>query len=33
MAGKVTGSRNALTLDDLQQVAQVLKSTVPMGSS
>ena len=26
MAGKVTGSRNALTLDDLQQVAQVLKS-------
>ena len=26
MAGKVTGSRNALTLDDLQQVALVLKS-------
>ena len=26
MAGKVTGSRNDLTLDDLQQVAQVLKS-------
>ncbi len=26
MAGKVTGGRNALTLDDLQQVAQVLKS-------
>ena len=26
MAGKVTGSRNALTLNDLQQVAQVLKS-------
>ena len=26
MAGKVTDGRNALTLDDLQQVAQVLKS-------